>query len=184
MQESAVRFLHQHLFQPPMWLMEESLTSRLKAEPGVKRIADLQERTLNNLYSSSRLQRLIEAEAAYPNAYGLEDFFTQMEKGIWSELNQGKSTSVYRRNLQKLHLEKLVSLLKPGKPSNGTISTYFRTTSSVDPAKTDIKSLALGSLVDLQKQLDKRAKRTGHRMTRYHFMDCAKRIEQALKVTD
>lgn len=180
MQESAVRFLHQHLFQPPTWLLDSDLTNKIKAEPGVKRIGDLQERTINSLYGSSRLQRLIEAEAAYPNAYGLTDFFTQMEKGIWSELSQGKSVSVYRRNLQKLHLEKLISLLKNGKSSRGTISTYFRSTSSVDPAKTDIRSLAMGTLTDLHKQLKRRAKRTTNKLSKYHFMDCAKRIEGAL----
>ncbi len=180
MQESAVRFLHQHLFQPPLWLMDENLTNKFKAEPGVKRIADLQNRTLNSLYSSSRLQRLIESKAAYPTAYGLEDFFQQMEKGIWSELGQAKKTSVFRRNLQKMHLEKLISLLKPGKDSSGRISTYFRSTSSVDPAMTDIRSLAMGSLTDLHKQLKRRGKRTADKMSKYHYMDCAKRIEAAL----
>ena len=101
---------------------------------------------------------------------------------IWSELNQGKATTVFRRNLQKMHLEKLIALLEPGKASRGEISTYFRTTSSVDPAMTDIRSLAMGSLADLQKQLKRKAKRTSDKLTKYHYMDCAKRVEVALGV--
>ncbi len=180
MQQNAVSFLHKHLFQAPLWLMNDTLINKLKAENGVNRIAGLQKSTLDRLYSSSRLQRLIEAKASYPNAYGLEDFFTQMHKGIWSELNQGKATTVFRRNLQKAHLEKLIALLEPGKASRGEISTYYRSTASVDPAMTDIRSLAIGSLADLHKQLKRRAKRTSDKLTKYHYMDCAKRVEVAL----
>ena len=182
MQQSAVSFLHKQLFEPPLWLMDKTIINKLKAENGVNRIAGLQKSTLERLYDSSRLQRLIEAKASDPNAYGLEDFFSQMHNGIWSELNQGKATTVFRRNLQKMHLEKLIALLEPGKASRGEISTYFRTTSSVDPAMTDIRSLAMGSLADLQKQLKRKAKRTSDKLTKYHYMDCAKRVEVALGV--
>ena len=182
MQKSAVSFLHTHLFQPPLWLMDESLISKLKAENGVNRIAGLQQSTLDRLYTSSRLQRLIEAKASYPNAYGLEDFFNQMHNGIWSELNKGNETTVFRRNLQKAHLEKLIALLEPGKASSGRISTYFRTTASVDPAMTDIRSLSMGMLTDLHKQLKRKAKRTSDKLTKYHYMDCASRIESALDI--
>jgi len=182
MQQNAVSFLHTHLFQPPLWLMEETLINKLKAENGVNRIAGLQQSTLDRLYTSSRLQRLIEAKASYPNAYGLEDFFNQMHNGIWSELNKGNATTVFRRNLQKAHLEKLIALLEPGKASSGKISTYFRTTSSVDPAMTDIRSLSMGMLTDLHKQLKRKAKRTSDKLTKYHYMDCASRIEKALEI--
>ncbi len=182
MQENAVSFLHKHLFQPPLWLMDESLTSKLKAENGVNKIAGLQKSTLDKLYGSSRLQRLIEAKASYSNAYGLEDFFNQMHKGIWSELNQGKATTVFRRNLQKMHLEKLITLLKSGKASKGNISTYYRSTASVDPTMTDIRSLSMGMLFELHKQLKRKAKRTSDKLTKYHYMDCAKRIEVALGI--
>ena len=184
MQRSAVSFLHQQLFQPPMWLLDEAILNKLKAENGVKRIADLQQSTLNNLYRSDRLQRLIEAKTSYPNAYGLEEFFTDMHNGIWSELNRGSTTTVFRRNLQKMHLEKLIALLKPGKASRGTIGTYVRTTSSVNPAITDIRSLAMGMLSELHSELKRKRKSTSHKMTKYHYMDCMKQIEEALDMED
>ena len=182
MQQNAVTFLHQQLFQPPMWLMNKDLTSKLKAESGVKRVADLQQTTLNRLYDTKRLQRLIEAKASYATAYGLEDFFAQMEKGIWAELSQGNATTVFRRNLQKMYLEKMISLLKPGKESKGRITTYFRTTSAVNPTITDIRSLAMGMLSELHTQLKRKSKKTSHKLTKYHYMDCLKRIEAALEM--
>jgi hypothetical protein len=61
MQQKAVSFLQKNLFQPPMWLIDQQITNKLKAEKGVKRLADLQQSTIDNLYSTDRLQRLIDA---------------------------------------------------------------------------------------------------------------------------
>lgn len=184
MQQKAVTFLNQHVFKTPLWLVDPSITSKLKAETGVNRLANLQNRTLNNLYSQSRMQRLIDAKAAYPTAYGLDDFFSQMKSGIWSELSRGAATNVYRRNLQKMHLEKLIALLEPGKGGRGIINTYFRTTSTVNPAITDIRSLAMGQLSELHSQLKSKRKGTKDKMTKYHYMDCLNRIEEALDMED
>ncbi len=185
MQKTAVSFLHKHLFQPPLWLVDKEVVGKLKAESGVKRIGDLQKSAINNLYGSSRLQRLIESEAAHPGSYSLEEFYSDMQKGIWAEVASGAtSSSVYRRNLQKMHLEKIISLLEPGSDSNGFISTFFRTTASVDPAMTDIRSLSVGALEDLHGQLSKSVRRTSDRLTKYHYKDCLMRIEKALDMED
>ncbi len=180
-QKEAVIFLHKQLFSEPRWLLDHGVLNKIKAENGVKRIADLQQNTINNLYTSSRLQRLIDAHALNPSAYGLEDFFEDMEKGIWSELNAGNRTNVFRRNLQKVHLQKLLQLLKPSKASQGVISTYYRSTSSVDVASTDIRSLAMGTLLALKNRLEKAGRKADDRMTRFHWVDCAQRISAALE---
>ncbi|MCB0666669.1 MAG: zinc-dependent metalloprotease, partial [Saprospiraceae bacterium] len=184
MQKSAVLFLQKHLFQPPTWLINKEITNKLKAENGVKRIADLQESTINSLYRTDRLQRLIDSKVTYPTAYGLEEFFTDMQNGIWSELYAGIGTNVYRRNLQKIHLQKLIDLLDAAEDSDGTISSFYRSTSSVDPLLTDIRSLALGTLIELHADLKKQARKSSDRMTKFHFEDCMMRIEKALDLED
>lgn len=184
MQRSAVSFLHRHLFTPPLWLFDKSVVNRIKAENGVKQLGDLQKRTINSLYRTDRLQRLIDSEAAVVGAYGLEEFFGDMQKGIWAEARIGGALNVYRRNLQKIHLEKLIALLSEGKESNAVISTYFRSTSSVDPMMSDIRSLAMGSLKELHGDLEKASKKAGDRMSRFHYQDCLHRIEEALDMKD
>ncbi|NND06526.1 MAG: zinc-dependent metalloprotease [Saprospiraceae bacterium] len=180
MQKKAVRFLHKELFTTPRWLVKEDILSRIKAEFGVKRIGDLQRSTINNLYASSRLQRLIDAETIDPSTYSLVDFFEEMQGGIWMELYEKKPTDVYRRNLQKIHLQKLLALLEPSQPGNGVISTYVRRTSSVDQASTDIRSIAMGTLMELKDLLKRNTKRINHELTSYHFIDCLHRISEAL----
>jgi hypothetical protein len=182
MQQSAVAFLHKNLFQTPVWLLNNEVVSRLKPENGVKRIADLQKSTISSLYDASRLQRLIDSKSAYPASYGLEDFFADMQRGIWAELSQGTTTTIYRRNLQKIHLDQLIRLLDEGQESEGNISTFFRSTSSVNPALSDIRSLSLGTLTELHQQLKRQSRKTSDRLTRYHYLDCMKRIGKALEM--
>ncbi len=180
MQHDAVRFLHRQLFETPTWLMNRDILARIKPENGTNAIANLQERTINSLYSTSRLQRLIDAHAIDPSAYGLEEFFMDMQNGIWRELNSGAATTTPRRNVQKMHLNKLIELLEPAEASSGRISTYFRSTASVDPVMSDISSISTGTLIELYESLEKAAKRSDHKMTKYHYQDCARRISEAL----
>lgn len=177
-QKEAVAFLHNQLFQEPLWLFPHEIRSRFKADNGVSTLANWQKTTLDRLYASDRLQRLIEAEAALgKNAYGLEEFFMDMERGIWSELESRNPTTVYRRNLQKLHLEKLILLTKPGEARPGVISTFTRTTSSINPVMSDIRSLSYGRLEVLKNNLDRAIRKSSDTLTKYHYMDCRKRIE-------
>ena len=180
MQRQAVQFLHRQLFETPTWLMNKEILARIKPENGTNAIANLQERTINSLYTTSRLQRLIDAHAMDATAYGLEEFYMDMQNGIWRELNSGAATTTHRRNVQKLHLNKLIELLEPAEASAGRVSTYFRSTASVDPVTSDISSMSTGTLIELHEALEKAAKRTDHKMTRYHYQDCARRISEAL----
>ncbi len=180
MQKEAVAFLHNHLFTEPRWLINMKVLPKIKAENGVKNIGDLQESTLNSLFGTSRLQRLIDANAAYPESYSLVEFFDDIKQSIWHELSQGSAVNVFRRNLQKIHLNKMIALLKPAAERGGSISTFFRSTSSVNPMTSDIRSMALGTLHELHKDLQKSMRRQEDRITKFHYMDCAKRIEEAL----
>ena len=162
MQKQAVSFLQTQLFREPLWLFPHDLRDKFLADNGVSTLAGWHKTTIDRLYATDRLQRLIDAEAAHgKEVYGFEEFFLDMENGIWSELSSGQYTSVYRRNLQKLHLEKMIELTKPAEASSGTITTFTRSTGSVNPVLTDIRSLSLGRLADLQKKLEKAERKSG-----------------------
>jgi hypothetical protein len=180
MQEEAVAFLQNQLFNTPQWLMDKSVTQYFKEDFGVNRLADLQGSTISSLYRTDRLQRLIEAETNFDDAFGLSDFYDEMQKGIWAEVYSGSSTDVYRRNLQKIHLEKMISLLESKEAPRFSSSTWYRATPQVNPAMTDIRSLTMGTLMELHKDLEKAARKADDNLSKYHYLDCAKRISDAL----
>ncbi len=181
-QKEAVAFLQNQLFDEPLWLFPQDIRNRFKADNGVATLAAWQKTTLDRLYASDRLQRIIDAEASYgQRSYGLEEFFMDMEKGIWSELDSKKSTTVYRRNLQKLHLEKMIELTKPGSESSGVISTFTRSTGAVNPVMSDIRSLSIGRLEALKVKMKKEIRKSKDTMSEYHYRDCLQRITDAFE---
>lgn len=177
LQKDAVAFLNRQLFQTPDWLLDRRLLSLISPDQGVASIGQLQENALNSLLDAGRMQRMTETRAAYPDAYGIDDLFADLHNGIWAEVRSGQPISVYRRNLQKIYVEKLIGLLKP-----------VATTPDDDaPAavramdKTDFRSVVRADLEQLRQELKKKAKSVSDKMSRYHLLDCLHRVGEALE---
>jgi hypothetical protein len=181
-QKEAVAFLNQQLFKTPAWLLDQSILNKIKPESGVEAIKALQDYALNSLFAGDRAVRLMETgiSAKY---YSLDDLFTELETGIWSEVKQGTSIDVYRRNLQKVYVDKLISLLKPGKANVQSIPvgvTYGFSTRSVDLEKTDLPSVSRAHLASLRTSIQSAIPKTADKISKYHLQDIQQRIKSAL----
>jgi hypothetical protein len=163
-QRDAVAFLNRQLFQTPQWLMDPVILKRIRPDNGVAAITGIQESTLNSLLSNTRLQRMIENEAADPTTYSAANLFDDLRSGIWSELSNGQAISVHRRNLQKVFLDKMITIYKE----------------PADAKKSDVPSLALATLQQLKTSIGAAAMSSNDSMSRYHLQDCLERIELAL----
>lgn len=172
MQKDAVAFLNRELFQTPEWLLEPSVLKLIRPDNGVIAINRMQESTLNSLFANDRMQRMIEAAAVDQNAYSPAQLFDDLRLGIWSEISTGQTISVHRRNLQKVFLEKMISLYKPATQPP---------TANFDPKKSDIPSIARATLLNLKADLSKAAANTADNMSRYHLQDCLDRLERAFE---
>ncbi len=178
-QREAVNFLNRQLFQTPEWLLNKAVLSLITPEHGVESIAQIQESTLKSLLGTSRLQRMIETKAAYPNAYGIDELFDDLRNGIMAEVRSGAPvSSIYRRNLQKIFVETLIDMQKPKASGSSGNSN------GLDPSLTDIMSVTRGTLRELSGELEKAADQTDDRMSRYHLQDLHSRIEEALDLDD
>jgi hypothetical protein len=100
-QREAVRFLNEQVFQTPEWIIQPQILNKLRPDQGVAHISNLQRSTMRSLFNSSRLQRLIEAKNAFPNAYGMEDLYQDIYEEVWKEVENKDAISTNRRNLQK-----------------------------------------------------------------------------------
>lgn len=176
-QREAVAFLHKHLFQTPEWLFEPKVLRLLKPESGVSALMRLQESTLNSLFSSARLQRMLENETFDPaKAYTVSQLFDDLRTGIWAEVPARSSVSLQRRNLQKMFLDKISALAQSPNNPIGVIQTpnlYY----------SDVPSLALATLRQLQADLTAASNAVNDAATRSHYLDCLRRIETALDNT-
>lgn len=186
MQKSAINFLNRHLFMTPTWMLDPNILNKLRPDQGVAALARLQESTLNSLLSVSRLQRIIENESRGGNVYGLEEMYDDVYNGIWSEISSNAPISTHRRNLQKMYVEKVISMLEPkaGSSFRPSFGGAGMTGPSMNPKYTDIVSMSHGTLLRLHEDLKKAARRYGDNINGYHVKDCMSRIEEALNMKD
>jgi Met-zincin/Domain of unknown function (DUF5117)/Domain of unknown function (DUF5118) len=182
-QKDAIGFLNRQLFNTPIWLMDQNILSKIKPENGVEAIKALQENTLNNLLAGDRAVRLLEAEALSTDHYGLQEMMTDLKNGFFSEFKNKTSIDIYRRNLQKLFVDKCVELLNPGKATVRSVPvgiTYGFSTKTVNLAQTDLPSIARGLVMELKNEIKLATLKMNDKATKQHLNDLAARIDRGL----
>ncbi len=180
-QKEAMTFLDKQVLTTPTWLINNDIFSKIGGNP-VTTIGLRQENVLNGLLSTSRLGRIMQTEAALgTNAYSLSEMMTDLQKIIWSELISRKPIDVYRRNLQKAYIERLGAIISPAAPtSNPFGGIIFSFGPSIDVKKTDIMSVAKGSLRSLKAEVAAAVPTATDKMSRYHLQDVLDRINKIL----
>jgi hypothetical protein len=138
-----------------------------------------QESSLNSLLDAERIFRLIEAEAELGrDTYSATDMLTDLRTGIWAELRSGAKTDVYRRNLQRSHIDRLGELMKVTNVTISGRSRSFYGVRSMDASQTDLPALVRSELKTLQAQLKRSS--SSDRLTQIHYQDALARIEAIL----
>jgi hypothetical protein len=178
-QKEALVFVQKNLFTTPTWLLNKAIMEKVTS-PAEEKISGLQDAWLGALLNTSRLQRMITSTNRDANAYHLDDYMNDLKKGIWSELPVRAPIDNYRRNLQKAFVERLSVLASnaPAAPGGGGITISFGP--SVEVKKTDIISVARGTLRALKAEIAAAIPAYADRMSRYHLQDLNERIDRVL----
>ncbi len=113
-QKEAMAFLDKELFTVPEWLNEKSLMERLPDKFGID-LTDMYRSAFNGLLNRMRLTSMLSAQYddKATNPYTVEELMQDMDKMIFKELYTGKSVSFYRRNLQKIYINRLLDMVYP-----------------------------------------------------------------------
>lgn len=175
-QKESLQFVIDQLFKTPTWMLDKDIFSKVQSSGAIEDIRSLQARTLNSILSTDRMARMIENETLNGSkAYTLVSMFSELRKGVWSEIYSRKSIDTYRRNLQKAHIERLDYLLNKAMNQTGRYGS-----ATVNVGQSDIKSFARGELNKLRRDVKAAASRTSNTTTRYHLEDVVARIDAAL----
>jgi Met-zincin/Domain of unknown function (DUF5117)/Domain of unknown function (DUF5118) len=184
-QKEAVDFLNKQLFATPVWLLNKDILNKF-SNPGTgETLTTVQENTLRSLLSAARLYRLTVCTGRYGSGvYSADDLLTDAKKGVWGELATGAPIDMFRRNLQKVYVESLISLVNPpppmvvppGLPRGLVIFTG-------DIKNTDVPSIARAQLVELKNEIAAAILRETDKISKYHLQDLQERIKQALNPT-
>jgi hypothetical protein len=163
-QKAAVDFLNEHLFKTPLWLGDTEVLRRIEETGFTERIRSMQERILSALLNKDRVIRMLDNEVnSGKNAFTLQELFTELNKGIFSELSGSKNIDLYRRNLQRVYIDQLGLIIK----SEDKILSA-----------SDLKALTRVSLKEIDQKL--RVFQTSDNISKHHRDDLRERIAEIL----
>lgn len=182
-QKDAVAFLNRQVFATPTWLLDPNVQGRTRPDQGIEAIKSIQETALNNVLSGDKAIRLMETGAKNPANYNLDELMVDLRGGIMTEVKARRPIDVHRRNLQKVFVEKVITLLTPGMASSPAIpqgATYGFENRMVDLKKTDLPSIARAHLEEIKNEIKAALPLTTDRMSKIHLQDLVNRITNAL----
>jgi hypothetical protein len=107
-QKEAVAFICKEVLTTPMWLNERSVVERLPMNFTIE-LSSLQVELINGLINRDRLSRIVNQEVdAKGKVYTIQEYMTDLNKGILTEIYAGKNIDIYRRDLQKIYVNRLL----------------------------------------------------------------------------
>jgi len=182
-QKACVEFLNKHLFETPYWMIDKNILNKIEFAGMTNRVRALQSSYLNNLLDFGRMARMIENEAFNGiNAYALQEMMVDLKNGLWKELKSNKKIDVYRRNLQRTYINRLKYIMNNEQPNrSGSFWSSYTTTVKVDVS--DIRSVTMGILMDLRKDLKKAVKKYSDKVVKNHLDYCILMIDNAMKTS-
>jgi hypothetical protein len=172
-QQESMQWLHENAFTTPLWLLDKTMLQNIDYAGYTERLRRLQSRYLNGLLSFDRLGRLIDHSAIDDTNYSVLTLMKDLRKGIWSEVNLTKNVDVYRRNLQRGYIDRMAYLMTEEIDPKRR-NQYFNVSQS------DIRALVRGELNTLKRQAATAGNRSVNTVTKYHYGDIVKRIEEVL----
>lgn len=174
-QNEAVAFLNEQLFKTPTWLLDQNILAKINPDNGVELMKGIQDGTLSNLLSYDRMARLIETSSMNKANYSIDELMSDLKRGIFSELRTNTAIDVYRRNLQKAFVSKLIDAVSVDKSATANFNGR-----RIIIADTDLPSIARGHLIELRSQLKAANALATDRLSKFHIADLVARIDKAL----
>jgi hypothetical protein len=181
-QKEAVDFLNKQLFATPSWLLNKEILNKFSNPGSAEQVATVQANVLKGLLSSARTFRMSVCTGRYGSAaYGVDEMLADAKKGVWTELTAASPIDIFRRNLQKVYIDALISLVNATPPvipmglPPGLASLF-----GGDIKNTDVPSIARAQLVELRNEIAAAIPRETDKLSKYHLQDVLERIKQAL----
>lgn len=160
-QKEAIAFLKEHIFTTPLWLLDTTVLARVGESP-TQTIGTSQEMVLQHLLSTGTMSKLAVNEAMYGNkSYRLIDYFNDIDEAMWTELKDYNPVDIYRRNLQRSYVDKLIDLSKKS-------GRDYR----------DVAPILKVKLKEIHGTVRKAANRTKDPITEYHLKFIEEKLNQ------
>lgn len=174
-QIESLKFINEQLFITPDWILMKQYYTLQGGAPGMNAVMEIQKNILSKFISSPMYYSFSFSQFT-ANPYLYKDFLTDLKNYIFSELNKNIPTTVFRRNLQKIYIEELISNL------NGSSTTLLSSSrfSSWD-YKTDFISILRYNAIEIKRMISTKLNTVTDISSKSHFEDILSRLKKALE---
>ena len=187
----AMAWLDEHAWPTPEWLLDKEVLRLLEHAGALERIRAYHDQAMERFVQPNRLARMIEQEYFLGDeAYGPVEMMDDLRASIWREVLEGESVDPFRRNLQRVYLDRLHWIMHEAEtnylvpPASGN----FRVGSDTDPplnaelhvGHSDMEAIIRHQLRQLRQEVQAGLGQAPDTMTRIHLEDVLVRIDRAL----
>lgn len=164
-QKEAMRFLKEYIFTTPTWLLDTTVLARVGESP-TQIVGRSQDMVFQHLFSAKTLSKLAVNEAMYgEKSYSLIEFFNDLDAAMWTELKTYSPVDIYRRNLQRSYVDRIIELSKKS-------GKDYR----------DVAPLMAMKIAEIKTIVKKAMSKTKDPVTQYHLRFIHEKLEENLKM--
>ncbi len=184
-------WLDEHAWATPEWLLNKEMLRLLEHAGALERIRAYHFQAMERFVQPNRLARMIEQEYFLGDAaYGPVEMMDDLRASIWRELETGETVDPFRRNLQRVYLDRLhwimheaeTDYLRPPDSGNSRVSRDddppLNAELHVDHS--DMRAIVRSQLRQLRSEVTSGMDTAPDGMTRIHLEDILVRIDRAL----
>lgn len=184
-QKEALIFLANHIFKQPKWLLTNDILNRIQSPQSKEAVTKTMESVVLNLLGGSRLSRMTFIAERYEDldTYTPEEYLDDLNQLVWGDLNVFYQADNYKRKLQKAYVDHMITLYKPDE-AKGAVSGILAKLSEEYTSNSDVRSLALNHLIQLQHRIKSTLPVITHRMTKAHLQYLEKQLESVIGETE
>ena len=182
-QKEAINHLNKYVFNTPSWLINKEIFDKT-GENGLKVIGNIQDGALSGILKRNKLNHLVQAETISNSKeyYSISELLKDLKKGVWTELSNGNTIDIYRRQLQQLYVDRLDKLLNPkeAKLPTDLLGLLLFAAAQSDPDLVDVNSTLRAHLTSLKSEINATANKSNDEKSKMHLKDMSRRIEDSL----
>ena len=112
-QKSAVRWLNDHVFTTPEWLMDPRVVNKITDPKNINFVGELQQDAVRKLLDVNTLFRLTANANQFgaDSTYSLDEYFNDLHGSIWGVISSRQPMDFYRRNMQRTYVNSLAPIV-------------------------------------------------------------------------
>ncbi|WP_089813265.1 zinc-dependent metalloprotease [Chitinophaga sp. YR627] len=138
--KEAISFIGRNLMEPPLWLYDKSITTRLNIFE-MDEIMTMQNNMMTTILNAGMMYNLVQRYTNGKEQYTVTEYLNDVKKAIWKPLTGDQVKDTYYRGVQRMYVEKLVMAINTSKLKEGKLLNNLERSDASLYARTHLQTI-------------------------------------------